>query len=86
MSAAGADLHDIDLITKDQVIALLRELGRPVTAATVDNYRSRPPAGWPQPVRYVGRTPLWSQTAVREYARRDATDDAASNRELRRPT
>ncbi len=70
MSTVGAGLDDIDLIPKEQVIALLRELGRPVTAASVDNYRSNPPTGWPQPVRYVGRTPMWSQTAVREYARR----------------
>ncbi len=72
--SADAARDDTDLIAKGQVIALLRELGRPVTAASVDNYRSSPPAGWPQPVRYVGRTPMWSSTQIQRYALADRKD------------
>jgi hypothetical protein len=65
---AAAQAADDDLIPADKVLALLRKLGRPITAATLRNYRSKPPQGWPQPVKYVGRTPLWSQRAVAAYA------------------
>lgn len=76
---AGADFRDrvpsadaaqaaTDLIPKARVLEILRDLGRPISAATMDNYRSRPPNGWPQPAQYVGRTPLWSETAIRSYA------------------
>lgn len=68
--SADAARDDTDLITKAQVEALLRKLGRPISAATLDNYRSRPPAGWPQPVDYVGRTPRWSRIEVEAYAER----------------
>lgn len=57
-----------DLIDKGHVLEVLREGGRPISASTMDNYRSRPPKGWPQPVTYVGRTPLWSRDAVSKYA------------------
>jgi len=68
--SADVARDDVDLITKHQVMELLRELGRPISAAVLDNYRSRPAAGWPQPVEYVGRTPRWSRTQVEEYARK----------------
>lgn len=58
------------LITRTQVLDLLRALGRPLSAGTLDNYRSRPPAGWPQPARYVGRTPMWNRAAIEAYAGR----------------
>lgn len=66
--SASAARDDTDLITRTQVLELLRHLGRPITAATMDNYRQRPPADWPQPVRYVGRTPQWSRAAIAAYA------------------
>jgi hypothetical protein len=60
-----------DLIDKARVLDVLREAGRPLTGATVNNYRHsrRAPHGWPQPVTYVGRTPFWSERAIRAYAR-----------------
>lgn len=62
--------HDsADLITRAQVIEVMRAAGRPITVGTLDNYRSRPPAGWPGPAEYIGRTPMWSRTAIVEYAR-----------------
>lgn len=66
--SADAARDDSDLIAKGAVLELLRQLGRPISAATLDNYRSRPPAGWPQPARYVGRTPLWSTAEIRAFA------------------
>lgn len=65
---AAARAADDDLIPADDVLALLRKLGRPITAGTMRNYRSNPPKGWPQPVKRVGRTPLWSRAAVEQYA------------------
>ena len=65
-AATAADAH---LIDKTHVMEVLREEGRPISGSTMDNYRSRPPAGWPQPVKYVGRTPLWDEHQIREYAR-----------------
>lgn len=62
---------DADLITATQVRDLLRRLGRPLTEGTLRNYTSkggRAPGGWPDPARYVGRTPLWSRRDVEEYA------------------
>lgn len=62
--AARAEAH---LIGRERVLEVLRECGRPISAATLDNYRSRPPQDWPQPCQYVGRTPLWSEPDVRAY-------------------
>lgn len=59
---------DADLLTRGQVSELLREQGRPVSVQTIANYKATPPSGWPQPVKYVGRTPLWSRAAVEAYA------------------
>lgn len=66
--SADAARGDADLLTRGQVLALLSGLGRPISAATMDNYRSRPPAGWPQPAQYVSRTPLWDRAAIERYA------------------
>lgn len=70
VASADAAKEDADLIGRPQVLELLRALGRPISVATLDNYRSKPPKGWPQPVRYVGRMPLWSRGAVEAYAER----------------
>lgn len=67
--SADAARDDTDLITRAQIAEVLRELGRPISLATLANYKSRPPAGWPQPVKYIGRTPLWSRSAIEQYAR-----------------
>lgn len=61
-------LADADLLTSAQVLELLRQLGRPITAGALRNYHRRPPTGWPQPVKRIGRTPLWSRAAVEAYA------------------
>lgn len=67
--SADAARDDTEYITRHQVLELLRDLGRPLSAATLDNYRSKPPGGWPQPARYVGRTPLWRRSEVEAYAK-----------------
>lgn len=67
--SADAARDDTDLITRPQIVEVLRELGRPISPATLANYKSNPPKGWPEPVKYVGRTPLWSRTAIERYAR-----------------
>lgn len=66
---ADAARDDADFITRDQVLDLLCDLGRPITSATLYNYTRRPAAGWPGIARYVGRTPQWSRTAIEAYAR-----------------
>lgn len=66
--SADAAKNDTDLIDKSHVLDVLREEGRPISAAAMDNYRSKPPKDWPQPVKYIGRTPLWSERAIRAYA------------------
>lgn len=69
ISITAADLAaDADLLTRSQVAELLREQGRPVSIRTIANYKANPPAGWPQPVKYINRTPLWSRAAVEAYA------------------
>lgn len=65
---ADAARDEADLVTRTQVIELLRQLGRPLSVDTIDNYRSRPPKGWPQPVRYVGRRPMWDRRDIEAYA------------------
>lgn len=65
---AEAAREDAALLDKTQVLELLRELGRPISSGVVDNYRSRPPAGWPQPARYVGRTPQWNRAEIEAWA------------------
>lgn len=59
----------VDQLT-GKVSELLREQGRPVSVQAIANYKAKPPPGWPQPVKYVGRTPLWSRAAVESYADR----------------
>ncbi|MCA1695491.1 MAG: hypothetical protein LC749_12585, partial [Actinobacteria bacterium] len=60
-----------DLITRDQALALLRELGRPVTKETFDNYRSIPRTGWSQPVQYKDGEFWWRRTDIEAFARKD---------------
>lgn len=55
-------------MTSEQVLAYLKSIGRPITAATWRSYVAREQA--PQPVRKVGRTPLWDPSEIREFARR----------------
>jgi hypothetical protein len=62
-------VDDTDYITREQVLDLLRTLGRPISKATLYNYTKNPPAGWPGIAHYVGRTPRWSRTAIEGYAR-----------------
>lgn len=64
----AARAADDDLITADEVLTLLRDLGRPITPGTLRNYRSKPPHGWPQPAKHVSRTPLWSRREIAAYA------------------
>lgn len=68
-------MRDAHLITKAQLVGVLRDAGRPVTAAALDNYRSakRAPAGWPQPAVYLERTPLWDLAEVEAYLRGETT-------------
>ncbi len=61
---------DADLLTRAQIADVLAEMGRPLSPGVIANYKSHPPAGWPQPVKYVGRTPLWSRAEIEGYARR----------------
>lgn len=68
VDASGTAQDDADLITRMQVIEVMRAAGRTLSVGALDNYRSRPPAGWPGPVRYVGRTPMWSRRAIEAYA------------------
>lgn len=51
--------------TIDQVLAYLRERGRPITAATWRSYVGRGQA--PQPVRHIGRTPLFDLDEVARW-------------------
>jgi hypothetical protein len=66
---AAALAADAEYITRDEVLELLRKLGRPITSATLYNYTRNPPADWPGIARYVGRTPQWSRDAIEAYAR-----------------
>lgn len=63
-----------DLITRSEVVALLHHLGRPVSVRSIDNYRQRPPKGWPQPAEYVGRTPRWRRADIVAYANRRTSE------------
>lgn len=63
-------VEDEDYITSDEVLALMRELGRPIGKATLANYKAHPPTGWPGIARHVGRTPQWSRRAIESYAAR----------------
>ncbi|GAA0719611.1 hypothetical protein Drose_05915 [Dactylosporangium roseum] len=51
--------------TSAQVLTYLREHGRDITAATWSSYVARNQA--PQPVRKVGRTPLWDLDEVERW-------------------
>jgi hypothetical protein len=51
--------------TTAQVLAYLREHGRPITAATWRSYVGRDQA--PQPIRHIGRTPLFDLDEVARW-------------------
>ncbi|MBE1608994.1 hypothetical protein [Actinopolymorpha pittospori] len=50
------------LLTRDQTVELLAHHGRQITTATWSGYVARNEA--PQPVEYVGRTPMWSRDEI----------------------
>lgn len=50
------------LLTSDEVLALLAERGRQISASTWRAYVARGEA--PAPVEHVGRTPLWDRAQV----------------------
>jgi len=52
--------------TRDDVVAYLAELGRTVAPSSWSAYVTRGRA--PEPVRYVGRTPVWSPADVQQWA------------------
>ena len=55
-----------DLLTRSEVIALLRGRGRAIVASTWSSYVAREQA--PPPVKHVGRTPLWKRGEVEQWA------------------
>lgn len=61
--------HDADLLSKGHVLWLMGKLGQPISSAMLDSYLTAPPPDWPAPAGYMGRTPLWSRSAVEAYAR-----------------
>lgn len=55
-------------MTRDQVLRYLRDKGRDIKPGTWTGYVTRNQA--PQPVRHIGRTPLWDPKDIQEYATR----------------
>lgn len=55
----------VEEVTSAQVLAYLASRGRVITAATWRSYVGKRQA--PQPVRHVGRTPLWSMDEIRRW-------------------
>lgn len=58
-STASADDH---YLTRDQVLAYVRERGRPIAVSTWSSYVARSQA--PAPARHIRRTPLWDQADI----------------------
>lgn len=58
-------------LTTAEVLARLAELGRPIAESTWRGAVAREVA--PQPVRHVGRTPLWDSDEVGAYGRGEWT-------------
>ena len=54
------------MLTRDDVAALLAHLGQPITPATWSSMVARHQA--PEPDERVGRTPLWAEDTIREWA------------------
>lgn len=71
-------VEDEDYITSAEVLRLMTELGRPIGKATLANYKSNPPQGWPGIARYVGRTPQWSRRGIVAYVTRLEARDLAA--------
>lgn len=55
------------MLTRDEVVALLAQLGQPMRARTWSAYTSRGQA--PPPDERIGRTPLWRPATVTEWAK-----------------
>lgn len=53
-------------LTSDQAVNLARSLGRKITLTTWRGYVHRGEA--PGPARHVGRTPLWDEAEIRDWA------------------
>lgn len=79
MIRTGAGEMTTEEWTTDQVLAWLAEQGRTITPATWYSYVSRGQA--PAPVRHIGRTPVWSPEAVRQF---QATATRDSSRRARK--
>ena len=62
------DLHvrDARMLTRAQVLDVLRAIGQPLAVSTWAAMVSRGQA--PRPDDYVGRTPRWAETTVRSWA------------------
>lgn len=60
-----------DLLTVAEVLALLAERGRTITASTWRAYVARGQA--PAPARRISRTPLWDRADVLAWATRAAS-------------
>lgn len=54
------------MLTRDEVVILLRHLGHPMTVSTWASMVSRHQA--PQPDERIGRTPRWSEATIRDWA------------------
>lgn len=50
------------MLTRDEVVARLAELGQPMTASTWSSMVSRGQA--PRPDETIGRTPRWAKTTI----------------------
>jgi hypothetical protein len=57
-------------LTTTEVLAYLREHGRDIQAGTWSAYVSRGQA--PEPVEYIGRTPLWRLRDIEKWMDRKA--------------
>ena len=55
------------MLTRDEVVALLTELGQPMGVGTWSAMVSRGQA--PRPDQMAGRTPLWAPSTVTAWAR-----------------
>jgi hypothetical protein len=84
-------------LTREQCCARIEKVtGRKISPATLSIYRSRGTAGgsgrgtglsirFPEPNGYVGRTPLWFQTVVDEWAKSLPGRGAGGGRPVGKP-
>ncbi len=61
----------MDLLTVADVLTLLTELGRPISASTWRAYVARGQA--PAPAAHISRTPLWDRAEVIAWNARERT-------------